>query len=530
MQFQPDSLYYGDCLDVMREWPAACVDLCYLDPPFNSKANYNILFGTGNGTAPAGGGSFAQLVAFEDTWSWDDAAQDRVDAIERAVAHPAHSVIRGLRIALGDCGMLAYASYMAERLTEVRRILKPQASVYFHCDPTASHYVKLVMDGIFGAASFRNEISWRRTTTKGDYRQGAINWPRVRDVVIHHGRSPGTKAGIFNQPFAAHDPGYIKSHYNQIEPESGRRYQLTDLTAPGSGSRGHPRYVFLGVERFWRYAKQKMERLHSEGRVVQTAPGRVPRYKRYLDEMPGAAVGDDWGDISSLNSQAKERLGYPTQKPTALLERIVAASSNPGDVVLDPFCGCGTTVVAAQNLNRRFVGIDISHFAIDLIRSRRLKDSRIPVNGIPVDMHTAQQLARDKPFEFEKWAVTRVPGLVPNQRQIGDRGIDGRGMLLDGGIVLAQVKGGNFALGQLRDFRHVLTRESAACGVFTTLHPVSSTNARREAQGAGYLELGANRYPKSQLWSIEEYFQHRFPYLPPMADPYTGKAMQMELY
>jgi DNA modification methylase len=477
MQFQPDSLYYGDCLDVMREWPPACVDLCYLDPPFNSKASYNVLFGSDNGE-DSSNGSFAQLVAFEDTWSWDDAAQDRVDAIDLAVGHPAHRVISGLRTMLGDCGMLAYTSYMAERLAEIWRVLKPQGSVYLHCDPVASHYLKVLMDGMF-SVPLRREVIWHLRGAAG-YKALAKNWVRGHDTILYYAKSAQS---TFNKQWFPYDERQLKRFTGR--DADGRRFKPITRTR-----------------------------------------------RLYLDEAKGVPASSVWSDIASFQTivNSPERMGYPTQKPTSLLKRIIAASSDPRDVVLDPFCGCGTTVVAAQNLNRRFVGIDVSHFAIDLVRSRRLKDSRIPVNGIPVDMYTARQLARDKPFEFEKWAVTRVPGLVPNQRQIGDRGIDGRGMLLDGGIVLAQVKGGNFALGQLRDFRHVLARESAACGVFTTLHPVNSTNARREAKEAGYLEMGANRYPKTQLWSIEEYFQDRFPSLPPLADPYTGKAMQMELY
>ncbi|WP_446831229.1 site-specific DNA-methyltransferase [Candidatus Foliamicus sp.] len=529
MKFQPDSLYCGDCLDIMRAWPDGCIDLCYLDPPFNSKTDYNILFGQDR--ARTNGGKFAQFVAFEDTWMWDDAAQDRVDSIERAVAHPAHKIVKGLRYAIGDCGMLAYLSYMAERLVEIRRVLKPTGSVYLHCDPTASHYLKAALDGVFGAKCFLNEVSWRRTTTKGDYRQGALNWPRVRDVLLHYASDPRGGGRMFRQPFTEYDPAYIKSHYSMVEPDTGRRYRLDNLTAPGAGSRGHPKYELMGVERHWRYNAEKMADLIAAGRVVQTAPGRVPAYKRYLDEMPGVAVGDDWSDIKPINSQAKERLGYPTQKPEALLRRVIEASSNEGDIVLDPFAGCGTTVVAARNLKRRFVGIDISHFAIDIVRERRLQDKSIPINGFPVDLPSAEMLAREVPFEFEKWAITRIPGMVPNAVQIGDGGIDGRGIIHgDGSLVLAQVKGGrSFQLGHVRDFRHVLTREQAACGVFTTLRPVTSPKAKAEAKGAGYLKFGANRYPAAQLWSIQDYFQERLPMLPPLADPYTGKAMQLDM-
>ena len=480
MRFQTDSLYYGDCFDVMREWPAACVDLVYLDPPFNSKVNYNVLFGIANEGDPTGEEhNFAQLIAFEDTWTWDDAAQNRVDAIERAVAHPAHQVISGLHIVLGKCGMLAYVSYLAERLAEIWRILKPQGSIYLHCDPVASHYLKIIMDGMFNVP-LRREIIWHLRGAAG-YKALVNNWVRGHDTILFYTKS---QESTFNKQWLPYDEKQLKRFTGR--DEDGRRFKTIT----------------------------KNRRL-------------------YLDEAKGVPASSVWSDIASFQTvvNSPERLGYPTQKPVALLERIIKASSDRGDVVLDPFCGCGTTIAAAQKLNRQFVGIDISHFAIDLICKRRLKDARIPVNGIPVDMHTAKKLARDKPFEFEKWAVSRIPGLVPNQRQVGDGGIDGRGKLLDnGGLVLAQVKGGNFALGQLRDFRHVLARENASCGVFITLEKVLTRNARAEAQGAGNLKMGVNRYPKAQLWSIEEYFQEHFPQLPPLADPYTGKAMQMELY
>ncbi len=466
MRFEPDSLYFGDCLKVMQQWPDESVDLCYLDPPFNSKTNYNVLFGRERQNG------FAQLTAFEDTWQWDGAAQERVDAIERAVRHPAHRIITGLRIALGECGMLAYLSYMAERLAEIRRLLKPTGSVYYHCDPTASHYLKVVMDAVFEQRNFRNEIVWAYQRWTG----ATKHFQRMHDCVLMFARSNHSK---FNQ---------------LLEPHSAK------------GRRRHK-------------GKTRKTTIMPDGTMVQ----------EYVGGLGTKAMRDVW-EISFLNANAKERLGYPTQKPLSLLERIIEASSNHGDIVLDPFCGCGTTVEAARKLGRRFVGIDISHFAIDLVRNRRLKDARIPVHGVPVDMATAERMAHDEALEFEKWAVTRVPGMVPNDRQVGDGGIDGRGTLLSGGLVLAQVKGGSFQLGQLRDFRHVMAREDAACGVFTTLRPVRSRNARTEAHSAGFLELGATRYPKTQLWSIADYFDHRPPVLPALADPYTGKAMQGDLF
>ena len=519
-----NALCYGDCLDWMQRWDDATVDLIYLDPPFNSNATYNVLYASDS----AGG---AQTRAFNDTWSWDAAAGERLALYEGAAARPAHKAIMGIAGILGPSGMLAYLTYMAERLEHMHRLLKPTGSLYFHCDPTASHYLKIVLDGVFGGASFINEVSWRRTTTKGDYRQGALNWPRVRDVILHYTRAASGRP--FHQPFTSYDQRYIDSHYRLIEPDTGRRYRLDNLTAPGAGSRGHPKYEFLGVERYWRYARQKMERLYAEGRVVQTAPGRVPAYKRYLDEMPGSAVGDSWDDIAPINSQAKERLGYPTQKPVALLERIIATSSNKDDMVLDPFCGCGTTIEAARRLGRRWCGVDISAFAIDLIRDRRLQDRTISTYGIPADLVGARRLAADDPFAFESWAVTRLPGFAPNMKQRGDGGVDGRATLAirpddaTSRLALAQVKGGKFAASYLRDFRHVIDREKAAVGCFTTLDPAPPRH-RADAKTAGIVHVAGHPFDRLHLWSVADYFDARFPPLPTMTDPYSGKPIEQQ--
>ena len=260
-------------------------------------------------------------------------------------------------------GMQSYLTMMAVRL-----MLQPTGSIYLHCDPTASHYLKPLMDATFGARNYRNEISWRRTTTKGNYRQGATNWPRVRDVMLHYNRDASSVG--YNQQFGPYSEKYLNSSYRHVEEETGRRYRLDNLAAPGAGTRGHPQYTFLGVTRFWRYNEAKMQELLDAGRIVQTAPGRVPSYKRYLDEMPGVTLGDSWEDISPVQGQSNERVGYPTQKPLALLERIIKASSNEGNMVLDPFCGCATACVAADKLGRKWVGIDISPKAVELVNMR----------------------------------------------------------------------------------------------------------------------------------------------------------------
>ena len=467
--FKPNSLYYGDCLDWMREWEADCVDLIYLDPPFNSNANYNVLFG-------AKGDGKAQYRAFNDTWHWDDAAAERYAKFENAPGRPAHDAMVGLRRIIDRCGMLAYLTYMAERLEEMSRLLKPTGSIYLHCDPTASHYLKIVMDAVFGKQNFRNEIVWC-------YR-GA---------------------------------GYPKRDF-------GRRHDLLFRYSKSDD------YLFNLDDVREEYAEATKKRFsHYIGNKRKTGD-YGPQSLNPLGKHP-----DDWWQIQPIAPSAKERLGYPTQKPLALLERIVKASSNEGDIVLDPFCGCGTAVDAARRLNRRWAGIDISSFAIDLVR-KRLKDESIPIKGIPADLESARKLAREKPFEFESWAVTRLPGFAPNTKQVADGGVDGRGMLFDqpddwdSRLALAQVKGGKFSASALRDFIGVVNSDKAAIGRFITLEPVGSADARSRATEQGTIAVRGQSYRRLRLWSIDDYFNNRPCPLPPMTNPYTGKLMQQGLF
>ena len=357
--FTSSTIWTGDNLEIMRGMNSECVDLIYLDPPFNSNKNYS---------APIG--SEAAGAAFKDTWTLSDI--DVHEHGELADRNPAaYSVIEAARQAHGK-SMQSYLIMMAVRLLEMQRILKPTGSVYLHCDPYASHYLKLLMDGLFGASNFQNEITWRRTNTKNDAIQGATNWPRTHDVILHYRQSHSHN--LFHQPYAPLDETYVARSYRHVEEGTGRRYRLDNLAAPGAGTRGHPRYELMGVARYWRYSKEKMADLIEAGRVVQTAPGRVPAYKRYLDESKGTAVGDVWADIPPVQGRAKERTGYPTQKPLALLDRIIRASSNEGDMIFDPFCGCATTLVAADRSQRKWVGIDISALAIKLVNQRIAED------------------------------------------------------------------------------------------------------------------------------------------------------------
>ena len=345
--FKNRTLWTGDNLHVMRGLNSETVDLIYLDPPFNSNKNYS---------APIG--SEAAGAAFKDTWTLSDV--DLAWHGEIAEANPAlYRVIDAARESHGK-GMQSYLTMMAVRLLEMKRLLKPTGSIYLHCDPTASHYLKMVMDSVFGAGRFRSEISWKRTSGHSD----AARYGSVHDDLLLYVN--GEKA-TWNSQFQAYDDGYVKSHY-RFEDSKGRRYRTDNLTAGGLAGGGYE-YEWHGVTRIWRCPPERMAELERMGRIRYTSKGTA-EYIRYLDEMPGVSLQDVWTDIPPINSRAKERRGYPTQKPLALLERIIKASSNEGDVLLDPFCGCATALVAAEKLGRDWVGIDLSPKAKDLIRSR----------------------------------------------------------------------------------------------------------------------------------------------------------------
>jgi hypothetical protein len=435
--------------------------------------------------------------------------------------------------------------------------MKPTASIYLHCDPTASHYLKMLLDAVFGGDSFVNEIVWRRTTTKNDYKQGAANWPRVHDVLLMYYRSTDAArtAKRFSQPFEPYAESYTDTFYNFRDPD-GRRYRLSDLSAPGQGSRGHPQYEFMGVTRYWRYGQEKMEQLLKDGRVEFRPNGKVPRLKVYLDEAPGIAVGDVWTDIRGMINLSNEMLGYPTQKPVALLERIIQASSNPGDVVLDPFCGCGTTVAAAQKLGRRWIGIDITHLAITLMKER-LKDAYgiepvtrkapaksaaapaesapvaaegpgdyvVPagfrVVGEPVSLPDAEALAAADPYQFQWWALGLVGARPVEQKKGADKGIDGK-IVFQGDApgkfetVILSVKAGHTMRAHVHELRGVLDREKAVIGVLITLQEATGP-MREEAVTAGFWHSGLwnKDYPRIQLLTVGDLLDGRQIEMPP---------------
>ncbi len=502
-----NKLYYGDNLEVLRHYiPDQSVDLIYLDPPFNSRQDYNVLFAEKDGSRSA-----SQITAFKDTWEWNIEAERSYQEVVESGGRVADAM-RAFRTLLGGSDMLAYLAMMAPRLVELRRVLKETGTIYLHCDPTASHYLKLLMDGVFGVQHYINEIIWKRTTAHSDSKQGRKAYGNVTDAILFYSKSDSY---YFKHQHNEYSELYLKK-YNYVDTE-GRRYRLDNLTGPGGAAKGNPSYEVMGVTRFWRYSKIKMEELIRDGRIIQTKPGSVPQYKRYLDEMPGAAVQSLWEDIPPINSQAQERLGYPTQKPEALLDRILKASSAEGDVVLDPFCGCGTTVQVAQRLNRRWIGIDITHLAIGLIKTR-LDDGfghdvrkTYQVIGEPTDVAGAQQLADENKYQFQYWALG-LCGARPLEaiKKGADRGIDGRLYFHDDHSgdskqIIFSVKGGhNIGVSEVRDLIGVLQREKAEIGVYISFEEPTKPMQKEAAEAGFYTSADGSKYPRLQLLTIKD--------------------------
>jgi DNA modification methylase len=505
-------LYFGDNLKWLsdrKEFPDASVDLVYLDPPFNSNADYNVLF-----REPSGQVSQAQFHAFTDTWSWADAADTYRQFIDTCANVAVVELMEALQSFLKHSPMMAYLAMMAPRLVELHRVLKPTGSLYLHCDPTASHYLRMLLDGIFGARNFRTEIIWKRSSAHSDAAQGRKQHGRIHDTLFFYTQSDDWK---WNHVFTEYDEAYVEGFYKFTEAGTGRRYRLGDITAPGGASpkKKNPFYEFLGVKRYWRYSKERMQELYEQGRIVQSKPGAVPAYKRYLDEMKGVPLQDLWLDLKPVGAQAQERLGYPTQKPVALLERIISASSNPGDVVLDPFCGCGTTIHAAQKLGRQWIGIDITYLAINLIK-RRLKDAfgeeiKFKEKGQPTDFESAKRLAELDKFQFQQWALSLVEArpLKEGEGKGADRGVDGLLRFYEGKDtrenVIVQVKGGGVNRADVATLLGDVNNQRARGGVLITLEKPTKA-MREEATDAGRFtsKLWHKRdYPKIQILTIE---------------------------
>ena len=503
-----NTLYYGDNLDILRRYIAdEAVDLIYLDPPFKSNQDYNVLFAEQNGSRSA-----AQIKAFEDTWRWDrTAAAAYKEVVEQG--GKVSQAMQGFRQYVGENDILAYLAMMAPRLIELRRVLRASGSLYLHCDPAASHYLKLLMDAIFGAHNFRSEIIWKRSHAHSS----AKRYGPIHDVILFYTRSDDYHWNDLRQEYSDE---YIARFFKFDDQDGRSRYWTGDLTANGvrHGETGKPWRGFdpTSKGRHWMVPPKELDTLDSDQRIYWPKSGSAwPKLKRYLSEARGVPLQDIFDDIYSLATMGGpkgERLGYPTQKPEALLERIIMASSNERDVVLDPFCGCGTAVAVAQRLKRQWIGIDITHLAITLIR-HRLKNSfgnrvQYQVIGEPVSLPDAQALAEQNAYQFQWWALGLVGARPAEQRKGADRGIDGRLYFHDepGGKtkqIILSVKSGNVTVRDIRDLRGVLDREQAEIGVLITLEEPTKP-MQGEAASAGFYKTPYGNHPRLQILTVGE--------------------------
>jgi site-specific DNA-methyltransferase (adenine-specific) len=499
-----NKLYYGDNLEVLRKYiKDESIDLCYIDPPFNSKRNYNQIYNN------LGKEDQAQAQAFVDTWTWDNHANEALEEIQSNYQGKFTSqtidLIDGLTKVLGKGSLLAYLVSMTLRIVEIHRVLKSTGSFYLHCDPTASHYLKIVLDTVFCSqgGDYIAEITWERTSAHSDSKTFA----NTTDVIFLYSK----RILIFNQQFKPYSEEYLKKYYKHQDGKG--RFLDRDLTAGGLSGGGY-NYDWKGIKKLWRCPIETMQKYEEKNKLYYTRNG-TPRLKQYLEEMPGVPLTNLWNDIPPINSQASERLGYPTQKPEALLERIIKASSNKGDVILDAYCGCGTTIAVAERLERNWIGIDITYQSISLML-KRLEDSfgknvldKIELNGIPKDLESAKALAT-KPDdrtrkEFEKWAVLTYSNnrAVINDKKGADKGVDAiayfQGDKDNREKIVFQVKSGNVKSGDIRDLQGTMTLQGAALGIFITLKPPSKDMVQT-AKSAG---IYRGRYMSQSVDKIE---------------------------
>ncbi|MFN7382225.1 MAG: DNA methyltransferase [Dolichospermum sp.] len=488
-----NQLYYGDNLEVLRRYiKDESVDLCYIDPPFNSKRNYNQIYNN------IGAEDKAQAQAFIDTWEWDDHAIHGINEIvinyHGLFTQQCIALITGLSNVLGKGSLLAYLVSMTLRITEIHRVLKPTGSFYLHCDPTASHYLKLILDAVFCShgGEYRNEIRWKRQPVRGAKAIG-YQFARNSDSILFYTKS---NTATWHNPYKQYDELFIKTKFRL--DANGRMFRDCDLGT---------------------YSEKSIQKFEEEGRIYITKNGKK-RLIRYLDEEKGESIGDLWVDIAEINSQAKERLGYPTQKPESLLERIIKASSKENDIVLDAYCGCGTTVAVCQKLDRQWIGIDITYQSISLIL-KRLEDSfpgvlkTIKLHGIPKDIESARALANKTDDrtrkEFEKWAILTYTNnkAVINAKKGADKGIDGivyfQGDKNDPEKIIFQVKSGKVKSGDIRDLLGTMTLESASLAIFITLEEPTK-DMLKTAKSAGFYQSKymSHSCDKIQIVTIKE--------------------------
>ena len=503
-----NELHFGDNLDVLRRMSSGSIDLVYLDPPFNSTAAYNVLYGT-----KRGGPSQAQAHTFGDTWTWGTPARRAID--ETANRHAkAGSLLDAFRTVFPESNMLAYLAMMAVRLIEMNRILKDTGSLYLHCDPTASHYLKVLMDSIFGPARFLSEIIWKRTSAHSS----AKRYGPVHDVILLYSKSDNYTWHPQPQPY---DLSYLDTFYTHKD-DDGERWRRSDLTGAGirHGETGQP---WHGIDvtakgRHWAWPPAELDRLDSAGRIHwPKKKGGMPMLKRYLKDQPGVPLQDLILDIKPDHNLSHDRQGYSTQKPMPLIERFISASTGEGDAVLDPFCGCGTAIEAAQKLGRRWIGIDVTYLAIHVIEKRlvdafgpEIKD-QYKLFGRPMDAHDAVSLAGRNWLEFQKWAVLALGG-VPMERPGPDGGIDGIIRYHRVGIeqpnrAVVSVKGGrHVGVDAIHKLKSVVIREKAEMGVLICIEPPTAAMVN-EATSEGDVGPASRRVPKLQIVTVDMLFQ-----------------------
>lgn len=517
-----NSLYFGDNLDVLRAMPAEYVDLIYLDPPFNSKADYGVIYGT-----KRGGPSQAQSHAFDDMWKWGEDAKRALD--QTAERHlEAGALLDSFQRVFPKSSMLAYLAMMGVRLIEMQRVLKSSGSLYLHCDPTASHYLKILLDAIFGTAGYRSEIVWKRSSSHGNVSR---NYGALYDCIFFYTKKDQY---TWNQQYHQFTEEYVATKFSNRDAD-GRRWQSVSLRNPSI--RPNLQFPFTASNGVtyqphpngWVVGRARLEQYDRDGRLHFPKPGGQLRVKQYLDERPGTRLQDLWVDIAAINSQAQERLGYSTQKPLALLERIICASSNAGDVVLDPFCGCGTAIEAAQKLGRKWIGIDVTYLAIHVIEGRMVKAFGPKIKGSyqlfgrPQDPDDARALAARDWLEFQKWAVFTLGGL-PKDRPGADGGIDGIIRYHRVGIeqpnrAVVSVKGGlNVGVDDVHKLKSVVKREQAEIGILVCLNSPGAA-MKREAADEGEVGPTSRKVPKLQIITVDKLFERHPVDLPGMIDP-----------
>ncbi len=526
-------LYFGDCLDVLKELkeqhPQPFIDLIYIDPPFNSKRNYNVLFESMDMKD-----ANAQKQAFADTWS----NYEYVDTLnELAEVHKdlyeLLNMFHNLK-SVSDSAT-AYLTTMAIRIYYMHKLLKDTGSFYLHCDPTMSHYLKLICDMIFGERNYRNEIIWKRTTA---HNTTSKKFGSLSDTIFFYSKSSNY---LFNPQYSdEHNEEYLANAYRHKDERGIYRLHSIERNA-ALGIRKNLIYEYKGYTPQWGWMmeKERLQELDDDGRLLWSSNGR-PQRKIYLDNKKKPIIGNIWSDISNVQS-SKESLGYPTQKPEALLERIIKASSNEGDIVADFFCGCGTSIAVAQRLNRKWLGADISHLAVRLIKKRLTEtygrgiESNLKLHGMPKDIASAKELAQNVEggrIGFQDWAIEVMLNGVVNEKKVADGGYDGYITFYDNSkkkhFALIETKSGKLTVKNLREFVQVIETQKATVGIFVCFAENVTREMTKCAKDAGHIKMDGAEFPmdKIQIITIEDLFEHKQPQLPGGADNQTFKRSQ----